>query len=580
MKACKFYLTYLCNSRCVYCNIWENEDHSVLSLNECKKRLDELKELGVTYVDFTGGEPMLHKDFIEITRYAKGLGMIVEFTTNGFAFDKYLEDAINYIDYLNISLDTLNRENYKNIRGIDGLENAKNIAIKLGKLSKKAKIICVVTENNRDEIPNLLEFAQKNHIQIYFSPLFSYFEDIKNDCKYDSVCLENLFFEPYTMIPLDFIEFLKTVDPESNAICMCNKDVITISPTGKIMSPCYYHKVEELGTDYQALTDIVNSADFIKHKNLAGTLDACKGCTIIPYLGFSFEYRLSNISMLNIFSENYKKIKVEFLNEANDNINFDIDSLNYHCSILTQLVSTLHNDNSNKYLLYNGEKNKGLIYNSIFRSPITTIKYFYDNLGESIWTLNSLPFNFLENICNKFLCDLKYKALFSNEFQKQYYYELLEKFPLFYTSWWIFYISKIYNVDSSTIDISEYEKIIQNYLNLLKRRIKKFDYLSYDFSNYYSQFEIMRKHMKSYVTFNITTKNSHKNLSNDYISSLIEKLKKDKSYIIKFVSNIDNYSIESINCIIEKIKNDFSIDEINQIKHYINKFRYKDDYFI
>lgn len=581
MKVCKYYLTYRCNSTCSYCNIWCIKDKTTLSLEQTKKRLDELKQLGVRYVDFTGGEPMLHRNFIEILKYAKKLGMKVEFTTNGFAFDKYLDKAIKYIDYPNISLDTLNREKYKRIRGIDGLERAKNIAKKLGKLSKNAKIICVVTEENIDEIADLLKFAQENHIQIYFSPLFSYFEGMKNSCKYDTVSLDKLFFEPYTMIALHFIEFFNSIDANKYPRCMCNDDVITVSPNGKIISPCYYYQISEIGKKYDSLIDIVNSEEFQKHKRQAGTFKSCKGCTAIPYLGFSFEYKLDYMILLNQFSDNYKKIKVDFLNEASNLIKLDIDLLNKEYSVFKALISTLKATDDNRYLLYSGKKQEdGLIKSPIFKLPISPIKYLYDNLSSNVWSLNNLPFNFVEVITDKILIKLREKAINGNDFNKKYYYELLEKLPLFYISWWIFYLYKIYNVDNSSIDISKYEKIINDYLMLLNKRVLKFDNISSETKYCIEKFKIMCNDMVPYAILNKPVKVSNKVLSDSAINNIIEKLKKDKLYILRFIESINLYSIDSINLVISGIKDNFSNEEINQIKSYIDVYRYKDNYFI
>ena len=59
-----------CNLSCTYCNEFDKTSEPV-PLEELKARLGKLKELGAFSVCFTGGEPTMHPDFIELVRYAK-----------------------------------------------------------------------------------------------------------------------------------------------------------------------------------------------------------------------------------------------------------------------------------------------------------------------------------------------------------------------------------------------------------------------------------------------------------------------------------------------------------------------------
>jgi hypothetical protein len=46
------YLTFRCNSRCGYCNVWQDpvfDGHQELTADGLRRCLDELAELGVTY---------------------------------------------------------------------------------------------------------------------------------------------------------------------------------------------------------------------------------------------------------------------------------------------------------------------------------------------------------------------------------------------------------------------------------------------------------------------------------------------------------------------------------------------------
>ncbi|MCU0353574.1 MAG: radical SAM protein, partial [Cytophagales bacterium] len=57
---CNYYLTYRCNATCGFCDIWERPSPYATPENVLKN-LTDLKRLGVKVIDFTGGEPLLHR---------------------------------------------------------------------------------------------------------------------------------------------------------------------------------------------------------------------------------------------------------------------------------------------------------------------------------------------------------------------------------------------------------------------------------------------------------------------------------------------------------------------------------------
>lgn len=69
-------LTYLCNHQCRYCSCpWEyGDDFPILpemDTEEWKSLIDKLCGLGVSSFGFTGGEPLLRRDCMEIVAYAR-----------------------------------------------------------------------------------------------------------------------------------------------------------------------------------------------------------------------------------------------------------------------------------------------------------------------------------------------------------------------------------------------------------------------------------------------------------------------------------------------------------------------------
>lgn len=72
-----------CNLACGYCN--EFDDHSdAIPTEVLKQRIDKIRELGALAIEFTGGEPLLHPDIVELIAYA---------TRKGFAQRKMISNA-------------------------------------------------------------------------------------------------------------------------------------------------------------------------------------------------------------------------------------------------------------------------------------------------------------------------------------------------------------------------------------------------------------------------------------------------------------------------------------------------------
>ena len=93
-------LTKRCNLRCKHCYANGGENCQVeLSLERIKDALDQLAVLGVSEVFFTGGEPFIRKDIVEILRYANQLHFNILISTNGHFITKSLIDEIKDIPF-------------------------------------------------------------------------------------------------------------------------------------------------------------------------------------------------------------------------------------------------------------------------------------------------------------------------------------------------------------------------------------------------------------------------------------------------------------------------------------------------
>ncbi|MCB9625997.1 MAG: radical SAM protein [Sandaracinaceae bacterium] len=78
-------LTYACNLDCEFCYNDLGLAGEPLTLAEYYTLLDELADMGVLNITFTGGEPLANKDFFAIAGRARDLGFVIRIKSNGHA---------------------------------------------------------------------------------------------------------------------------------------------------------------------------------------------------------------------------------------------------------------------------------------------------------------------------------------------------------------------------------------------------------------------------------------------------------------------------------------------------------------
>lgn len=165
-------LTNRCNLKCPVCfansavsgYLFEPSFEEVLKMMEI---LRERKPIPVSCLQFSGGEPTLHPDFLKIIFSAKELGFsVIQVATNGIKFAdlefaQKAKEAGLYSLYL--QFDGLRPETYLKTRGRDllakklkAIENARKVGMKI------VLVPTIVKGFNDEEVGNIVKFALKN----------------------------------------------------------------------------------------------------------------------------------------------------------------------------------------------------------------------------------------------------------------------------------------------------------------------------------------------------------------------------------------------------------------------------------
>ena len=102
-------LTYRCNNNCAHCYNARPRSHPELTTQQWKSVLDQLWNIGIPHIVFTGGEPTLRDDLPELIAHAEHNGQITGINTNGRrlsdpAFVQRLVDS--GLDHVQITLES------------------------------------------------------------------------------------------------------------------------------------------------------------------------------------------------------------------------------------------------------------------------------------------------------------------------------------------------------------------------------------------------------------------------------------------------------------------------------------------
>jgi MoaA/NifB/PqqE/SkfB family radical SAM enzyme len=106
-----------CNCRCLMCDIWKIRQIREITSRDIQPHLDSIRALGVRWVVFSGGEPLLHSDLPSLSRIFKNEGIRVTLLTSGLLLEAKADLIAEHLDDIMVSLDGP-AEIHDQIRGI------------------------------------------------------------------------------------------------------------------------------------------------------------------------------------------------------------------------------------------------------------------------------------------------------------------------------------------------------------------------------------------------------------------------------------------------------------------------------
>ncbi len=299
-----YYLTYRCNARCHFCDIWSLEPGEEADLSTILHNLKDLKRLGVKYVDFTGGEPLLRTDVGQIYQYAKQLGFSTSMTTNTILYPKKAREIQGLVDFLNFSLDGPDADTHDQSRGVqifDTLVESVKLALSLGEYPV---LNHTVTAQNYQQIQNVAELGRDLGVRVWLNPAFTAHGNYnhKKNPTPDIVAAMEASAKKYGNVGYNkaAVKLVKDGGNDTqNPRCKAVDAVIAISPNDELLLPCY-HFAQQAVPIQGRLFQLYREGEAVEsHRQSQGRLSVCEGCTVWCYLIPSFFKGIDKYWILN-----------------------------------------------------------------------------------------------------------------------------------------------------------------------------------------------------------------------------------------------------------------------------------------
>jgi radical SAM protein with 4Fe4S-binding SPASM domain len=147
-----------------------------LSLDQHRRLLDELADLGCLWLLYTGGEIFARRDFLDIYRYARGKGFLITLFTNGTMITPAIADElVRHRPFaIEITLYGATRETYEKLTGVEGSYDRCIRGINLlleRKLPLRLKTVAVTV--NKHELGDIRRFAEGLGVEFKLDAMMS-----------------------------------------------------------------------------------------------------------------------------------------------------------------------------------------------------------------------------------------------------------------------------------------------------------------------------------------------------------------------------------------------------------------------
>jgi len=279
-------LTWRCHLSCEHCYLPSKRPSNELSTFEWRRVLDELSVLGCLSIVFTGGEPLLRNDLLELCKYASKKNFEIRIFSSGLGVKA---DLIKKMWPFNISKFEISfygrPQIHDAITKVIGSQNASLAAARAIKKSGfRVKLKIPLMKRLINEIDYIIKLAEKEKFEYAFDPVLT----ITSDGNKANLKRRLSYTELKKALHKAKLDFACDKDVEdidlSSPVCGAGRNTININPYGDVL-PCLQLGVKIGNIRKQSLRDIWSKSRWLIdwRKKTMADLHACRGCKYLKF---------------------------------------------------------------------------------------------------------------------------------------------------------------------------------------------------------------------------------------------------------------------------------------------------------
>jgi radical SAM protein with 4Fe4S-binding SPASM domain len=169
-----YLVTSACNAKCRHCYLNAGQPlPDELTLEDIKKLFADLYDAGTINIEFSGGEPLLRHDFMEMLNIAQSSDLAISICSNGLLINKKTAEFFKDIgvEHVQISIDGTQKSN-DFLRGNGAFEGAVNAVKRLKDVGVVTHIRTTVTRQSLPELDQLANLAVNLNADLFGAKLF------------------------------------------------------------------------------------------------------------------------------------------------------------------------------------------------------------------------------------------------------------------------------------------------------------------------------------------------------------------------------------------------------------------------
>ena len=163
-----------CNERCVHCYIPHKYKTDIMDSTLFYRIIEEGRKMNIIHVTLSGGEPLLHKDFISFLKKCRELDLSVNVLSNLTLLTDQMIDEMKKNPLLSVqtSIYAMKPDVHDNITKVEGsLEKTLCGVKKLLNANIPIQISCPVMKQNKNDFVSVIRWGYSNNISVAVEPV-------------------------------------------------------------------------------------------------------------------------------------------------------------------------------------------------------------------------------------------------------------------------------------------------------------------------------------------------------------------------------------------------------------------------